>query len=169
MNGHTVYVKDFSVNTGDKIWGRVMSNHPVKSHLRDMMVEIWSLMRACSSIRRVMQHRLQGSSSVRLVHPVAACSLHSVTSCRPGAMLTVTYISLSTQASSRTIMATADVPVALTYSINAHGVNTATGTIPAIRIGFRIHENAPAGRKWYPASPRRQISRIRTSPQRMES
>jgi hypothetical protein len=28
-------------------------------------------------------------------------------------------------------MATADIPVALSYSINAHGVNTASGTIPA--------------------------------------
>ena len=47
MNGHTVYVKDFSVNTGNQILDRAMSNRPVKSHLKGMMVGIWFLMRAC--------------------------------------------------------------------------------------------------------------------------
>jgi len=52
------------------------------------------------------------------------------------------FISLSTQASSRTIMASADIPVALAYSINAHGVNTANGTIPGqglVSAYMKIH------------------------------
>ena len=45
-------------------------------------------------------------------------------------------------------MATADVPVALTYSINAHGVNTANGIIPAqglVSAYMRVHLQGGSG------------------------
>ena len=59
-----------------------------------------------------------------------------------GSHVDTEYISLVTQASSRTIMASGDTPVALNYHINAHGINTENGVVPAkgfVSAYMRVH------------------------------
>jgi hypothetical protein len=131
MNGHTVYVKQFSVDTGDKNIGQsnVESSRQITFEGLDggNMVSDESLLIDTygNSSSAAGQFLCPFGASGSSVLP-AFCNI-----VQAGSHIDSTFISVSTQASSRTIMATADVPVALTYSINAHGVNTANGIIPA--------------------------------------
>jgi hypothetical protein len=131
MNGHTVYIKDFSVNTGNKNLGQsnVESSRQITFEGYDggNMVSDESLL--IDTVGNAT------SAAGQFLCPFGASSISDIPAycniVQAGSHVDSSYISLSTQASSRTIMATADIPVALSYYINAHGVNTASGTIPA--------------------------------------
>jgi len=131
MNGHTVYVKDFSVNTGDQTAGssNVQSSRQVTFEGYDggNMVSDESLLIDTSgnATSAAGQYLCPFGASDSNVLP-AFCNI-----IQAGSHVDSNYIAFSTQASSRTVMASADVPVALAYSINAHGINTANGTIDA--------------------------------------
>lgn len=131
MNGHTVYVQDFSVNTGNQ--NRAQSN--VKSSRQIIyegldggnIVSDESLLISTAGMPTATAGQFlcpfgAGGSTVL----PAFCNI-----VQAGSHVDSSYISLSTQAASRTIRATADVPVTLTYAINAHGINTANGMVPA--------------------------------------
>jgi len=131
MNGHTVYVKEFSVDTGNQNIGQsnVESSRQITFEGLDggNMVSDESLL--VDTVGNPTPAAGQflcpfGASSISTLP--AYCNI-----VQAGSHVDSSFISLSTQASSRSVMATADVPVALAYSINAHGVNTANGTFPA--------------------------------------
>jgi len=155
MNGHTVYVKDFSVNTGDQTLGQsnVQSSRQITFEGYDggNMVSDESLLIDTSgnATSAAGQFLCPFGASGNSVLP-AFCNI-----VQAGSHVDSTYISLSSQASSRTIMASADIPVALTYSINAHGVNTATGTIPAyglVSAYMKMHLQEGSGSSFTKAS-----------------
>ena len=131
MNGHIVYIKDFSVNTGNKNLGQsnVESSRQITFEGLDggNMVSDESLL--------VDTVGNPESAAGKFLCPFGASSITTIPAycniVQAGSHVDSSFISLSTQASSRSVMATADIPVALAYSINAHGVNTASGTIPA--------------------------------------
>jgi hypothetical protein len=142
VNGHTQYVKDFSVNTGNKVLSQsnVESNRQITFEGSDggNMVSDESLL--------IDTVGMPTSAAGQFLCPFGASTIGELPAycniIQAGSHVDSSFISLSTQASSRTIMATADVPVALAYSINAHGVNTASGTYPAqglVSAYMKIH------------------------------
>jgi hypothetical protein len=148
MNGHTVYVKNFNVNTGDQVIGQsnVESSRQITFEGLDggNMVSDESLL--------IDTYGNASSAAGQFLCPFGAAGSGVLPAfcniVQAGSHIDSTYISVSTQASSRTIMATADVPVALTYSINAHGVNTANGVIPAqglVSAYIRAHLQGGSG------------------------
>jgi hypothetical protein len=155
MNGHTVYVKDFSINTGNKNVGEsnVESSRQITFEGLDggNMVSDESLLIDTSGS--------SSSTEGQFLCPFGAASTGTMPAfcniVQSGSHVDSTIISLSTYASSRTVMATADVPVALTYSINAHGVNTANGLIPAqglVSAYMRAHLQGGSGNTTIKAS-----------------
>jgi hypothetical protein len=142
MNGHTVYVKEFSVDTGNKVVGQsnVESSRQITFEGYDggNMVSDENLL--------IDTVGMPTSAGDKFLCPFGASSIGTLPAycniVQAGSHVDSSLISLSTQASSRTIMASADVPVALAYSINAHGVNTGTGTIPGkglVSAYMKIH------------------------------
>jgi hypothetical protein len=142
VNGHTVYVKEFSVDTGNKVVGQsnVESSRQITFEGSDggNMVSDENLL--------IDTVGMPTSAGDKFLCPFGASSIDTLPAycniVQAGSHVDSSFISLSTQASSRTIMASADVPVALAYSINAHGVNTATGTVPGqglVSAYMKIH------------------------------
>ncbi len=155
MNGHTVYIKDFSVNTGNQniAQSNVKSSRQITFEGLDggNMVSDESLLISTTGNPT--------SAAGQFLCPFGASTVGTLPAfcniIQAGSHIDSTYISLSTQASSRTIMATADVPVALSYSINAHGINTANGVIPAQGMAaayMRVHLQGGSGNSTAKAS-----------------
>jgi hypothetical protein len=142
MNGHTVYVKEFSVDTGNQniAQSNVESARQItfEGYNGGNMVSDENLLIDTAGMPRSAAGQFLcpfGPSETSTLP--AYCNI-----VQAGSHVDSSFISLSTQASSRTVMASADVPVALAYSINAHGVNTANGTIPAqglVSAYMKIH------------------------------
>lgn len=142
VNGHTIYVKDFSVNTGNQLPGQnnVDSSRIITFEAQDggRMVSDESLLISTAGY--------PSSTAGSMLCPFGAdggsvlpafCNIIEA-----GSHVDTEYISLATQASSRTIMASGDIPVALNYHINAHGINTANGVVPAkgfVSAYMRVH------------------------------
>lgn len=155
MNGHTVYVKDFSINTGNQNVGQsnVESSRQITFEGLDggNMVSDESLLidtsgnSSSAAGQFLCPFGASGSSTLP-----AFCNI-----VQAGSHVDSNFISFSTYASSRTVMASADVPVALTYSINAHGVNTADGIISAqgmVSAYMRAHLQEGSGNSTAKAS-----------------
>jgi hypothetical protein len=155
MNGHTVYVKEFSVDTGNKVVGQsnVESNRQVTFEGYDggNMVSDESLL-----IDTVGNPRSAAGQFLCPFGPSATSTLPAYCNIvTAGSHVDSSVISFTTQASSRTVMASADVPVALAYSINAHGVGTANGVIPAqglVSAYMKIHLQGGSGNSTSKAS-----------------
>ena len=142
MNGHTVYVKDFSVNTGNQL----MSQSNVKSS-RQITFEGGTGGNMVSDESILIDTvGMPTSAAGQFLCPFGSSGIDTLPAycniVQAGSHVDSSFISLSTQASSRTVMASADIPVALAYNINAHGVNTANGIIPGqglVSAFMKIH------------------------------
>jgi len=142
VNGHTVYSKDFSINTGNQLQGQsnVQSSRIITFEGQDggRMVSDESLLISTSGNPTSAAGQFlcpfgAGGSSVL----PAFCNIIEA-----GSHVDSEYISLATQASSRTVLASGDIPVALNYHINAHGITTANGVVPArgfVSAYMRVH------------------------------
>lgn len=155
MNGHTVYVKEFSVDTGNQniAQSNVESSRQITFEGLDggNMVSDESLLISTTGTpsSAAGQFLCPFGASGSSVLP-AYCNIAIA-----GSHVDSTYISLSSQANSRTVMATADIPVALNYYINAHGVNTADGVIPAqglVSAYMKAHLQGGSGSTYTKAS-----------------
>ncbi|MEI7434196.1 MAG: hypothetical protein WCJ93_08105 [Methanomicrobiales archaeon] len=155
MNGHTVYIKEFSIDTGNKVVGQsnVESDRQVTFEGYDggNMVSDESLL-----IDTVGNPRSAAGQFVCPFGPSATSSLPAYCNIvTAGSHVDSSVISFRTQASSRTVMVSADVPVALAYSINAHGVGTANGVIPAqgsVSSYMKVHLQGGSGNSTSKAS-----------------
>lgn len=130
MNGHTVYVKEFGVNTGNQL----MSQNNVKS-IRQITFEGDTGGNIVSDESILIDTvGMPSSAGDQFLCPFGSAGTGTLPAycniVQAGSHVDSSFISFSTQASSRSVMASADVPVGLAYSINAHGVNTANGIIP---------------------------------------
>lgn len=134
MNGHTQYVKDFSVNTGNQ----VQSQSNVQSDRQITFEGLNGGNMVSDESLLVDTVGMPTSAAGEYLCPFGPSSTDTIPAycniAQAGSHVDSSFISLSTQASSRTIMASKDIPVALAYSINAHGVNTANGTVPGYGI-----------------------------------
>ena len=148
MNGHTVYVKDFSLDTGNKniAQSNVKSSRQITFEGLDggNMVSDESLL--------INTVGMPTSAAGQFLCPFGPSSTSTIPAycniVQAGSHVDSNIISLSTQASSRTVVATQDIPVALAYSINAHGVNTASGTIPGyglVAAYMKLHLQGGSG------------------------
>ncbi len=142
MNGHTQYVKDFSVDTGNQ----VLSQSNVKSSRQITFEGLDGGNMVSDESLLIDTVGMPTSAAGQFLCPFGASTISDLPAycniVQAGSHVDSNFISLSTQASSRTVMATADIPAALAYSINAHGVNTASGTIPAqglVSAYMKIH------------------------------
>ena len=148
MNGHTQYVKDFSVDTGNQ----VLSQSNVKSSRQITFEGLDGGNMVSDESLLIDTVGMPTSAAGQFLCPFGASTISDIPAycniVQAGSHVDSNFISLSTQASSRTVMATADVPAALAYSINAHGVNTASGTIPAqglVSAYMKIHLQGARG------------------------
>jgi len=132
VNGQTTYIKDFSINTGDRnlAQNNVESNRIVTYEGGEggMIVSDENLLIDTAGNPQ--------STSGQYLCPFASSTLGDTIPAycnivQAGSHVESTFISFTTQASSRTVRATADVPVSLSYNINAHGISTSQGTYPA--------------------------------------
>jgi hypothetical protein len=148
VNGHTIYSKDFSVNTGNQVG----SQSNVQSS-RIITFEGLNGGRMVSDEELLISTEGNPSSAAGSTMCPFGSSGDSVIPAycsiiKAGSHVDSEYISLATQASSRTIMAGIDIPVTLRYNINAHGITTANGVVPAqgsVSAYMRVHNQGGSG------------------------
>jgi hypothetical protein len=148
MNGHTVYVKDFTLDTGNK----AVSQSNVESNRQITFEGLNGGNMVSDESLLIDTVGMPTPAAGQFLCPFGASSLSTLPAycniAQAGSHVDSNIISLSSQASSRTVVATQDVPVGLSYSINAHGVNTASGTIPAyglVQAYMKLHLQGGSG------------------------
>jgi hypothetical protein len=129
VSGHTVYQKDFSVNTGN----RNLDQSNVQSSRIITFEGIDGGRMTSDESLLIDTVSMPVSTADSMLCPFASSGGDSISaSCnivKAGSSVDATSISLVTKAAGRTVSATADVPASLAYSINVHGV---TSDIPAV-------------------------------------
>ena len=148
VSGHLVYQKDFSVNTGNQI----LDQSNVKSS-RIITFEGINGGRMTSDESILIDTvGMPSSSAGSLLCPFGASSIDTLPAyCNiitAGSKIDATTLSVATQASSRTVAASADIPASLSYNINVHGLATANGIVPSdgsVEAYMRIHNQGGRG------------------------
>ncbi len=134
VNGHTVYTKDFGVDTAN----RIADQNNVQSTRLITFEQVQGMMNGrMTSSEDIMIDTVGNPTSTAgaMLCPFgpsesdmfpAFCNI-----VQSGSKVDLTSGSVATQASSRTVAATADIPVTLAYHIAVQGIATQNGTIPA--------------------------------------
>ncbi len=133
VNGHTVYSKQFGVDTANKI----ADQNNVQSDRLITFEQIPGTGGRMTSSEDIMIDTVGNPTSTAgaMLCPFGPSASDTIPAfcniVQSGSAVDLTFGSVATQASSRTVAATADIPVALAYHINVQGIATQNGTIPA--------------------------------------
>lgn len=148
VNGHTVYQKEFSVNTGNQL----LDQSNVKSSRIITFEGINGGRMTSDESLLINTVGMPSSAAGNLLCPFGASSIDTIPAfCNiitAGSRIDATTLSVVTKASSRTVSASADIPESLSYSINVHGLSTANGVVPSegsVEAYMRIHNQGGRG------------------------
>jgi hypothetical protein len=145
VSGHTVYQKDFSVNTGNANLDQsnVQSSRIITFEGIDggRMTSDESLLIDTVS--------MPVSTTGSMLCPFGSADGDAIpASCNivtAGSSVDATSVSLVTKAAGRTITATADVPASLSYSINVHGVTADVPAVGSVSAYMKAHLQGARG------------------------
>ena len=139
VSGHTVYQKDFSVNTGNQ---NLDQNNIQSSRIMTFEGINGGRMTSDESLL-IDTVSMPVPAAGALLCPFGSADGDSIpASCNivtAGSSVDATSVSLVTKAGGRTITATADVPASLAYSINVHGVTSDVPAIGSVSAYLKAH------------------------------